>query len=176
MIYCHRIKYVWLIPEPILKIRENPRVVISCEKGRANFGVQQLPLFNLLEPEELDWRVCLSWLEGKRWLDTRVPKNFHSSKHSWGNGLKDAIWRGDKILLEMVLKIPSKNVCWKLGEWTSEWYPYLECIWVVSGDWICMSNGMASVSGAYPSCNYTWIWMNNKMTFMYGVYLYCIWV
>ena len=41
--------------------------------GRANFGVQQLPLFNLLEPEELDWKVCLSQLEGKRRLDTRVP-------------------------------------------------------------------------------------------------------
>ena len=24
---------------------------------RENFGVQQLPLFNLLEPEELDWRI-----------------------------------------------------------------------------------------------------------------------
>ena len=46
--------------------------------GRENFGVQQLPLFNLLEPEELDWQVCLSWLEGKRRLDTRVPGNLHS--------------------------------------------------------------------------------------------------
>ena len=46
--------------------------------GRANFGVQQLPLFNLLEPEELDWQVCLSRLEGKRRLDTRVPGNLHS--------------------------------------------------------------------------------------------------
>ena len=61
--------------------------------GRANFGVQQFPMFNLLEPEELDWQVCLSWLEGKRGLDTRVPVNLHSSKYSWGNGLKDAIWR-----------------------------------------------------------------------------------
>ena len=63
------------------------------EYGRENFGVQQFPLFNLLEPEELDWEVCLSWLEGKRGLDTRVPVNLHSSKYSWGYGLKDAIWR-----------------------------------------------------------------------------------
>ena len=47
-------------------------------KERANFGVQQLPLFNLLEPVELDWQVCLSHLEGKRRLDTRVPGNLHS--------------------------------------------------------------------------------------------------
>ena len=30
------------------------------EYGRANFGVQQLPLFNLLRPEDVDWLVCLS--------------------------------------------------------------------------------------------------------------------
>ena len=28
--------------------------------GRANFGVQQLPLFNLLRPEDADWLTCLS--------------------------------------------------------------------------------------------------------------------
>ena len=28
--------------------------------GRANFGVQQLPLFNLLRPEDVDWLSCLS--------------------------------------------------------------------------------------------------------------------
>ena len=49
---------------------------------RENFGVQQLPLFNLLEPEELDWHVCLSRLEGKRGLDTKVPINLHSLKYS----------------------------------------------------------------------------------------------
>ena len=27
---------------------------------RENFGVQQLPLFNLLKSEDLDWLVCLS--------------------------------------------------------------------------------------------------------------------
>ena len=27
----------------------------SLRNERANFGVQQLPLFNLLTPEELDW-------------------------------------------------------------------------------------------------------------------------
>ena len=30
------------------------------EYGRANFGVQQLPLFNLLRPEDADWLTCLS--------------------------------------------------------------------------------------------------------------------
>ena len=30
------------------------------EYGRANFGVQQLPLFNLLRPEDADWLACLS--------------------------------------------------------------------------------------------------------------------
>ena len=36
------------------------------KKERANFGVQQLSLFNLLAPEELDWQAFLSRLEGKR--------------------------------------------------------------------------------------------------------------
>ena len=67
---------------------------------RANFGVQQLPLFNLLEPEELDWKVYLSRLEGKWRLDTRVPKKFALGdvmvegmglKMPFGDGLKDAI-------------------------------------------------------------------------------------
>ena len=48
------------------------------KSARANFGVQQLPLFNLLGPEELDWQVFHSRLEGKRRLDTRVPKKLHS--------------------------------------------------------------------------------------------------
>ena len=68
--------------------------MISCgKKRRANFGVQQLPLFNLLEPEELDLQVCLSQLEGKRRLDTRVPKKFAlGDVMVEGMGLKDAIW------------------------------------------------------------------------------------
>ena len=89
---------------------------------RENFGVQQLPLFNLLEPEKLDWQVCLSRLEGKRRLDTRVPINLRSSRHGCGNGLKDAIWgwwnldgdglrdaiwRGDRISSGMGLNMPS---------------------------------------------------------------------
>ena len=75
--------------------------MISCGKERANFGVQQLPLFNLLEPEELDWQVFRSRLEGKRRLDTRVPKKFAlvdvmvegmGLQMPFGDGLKDAIW------------------------------------------------------------------------------------
>ena len=67
---------------------------------RAYFGVQQLPLFNLLEPEELDWQVFLSRLDGKRRLDTRVPRKFALGnvmvegmglKMPFGDGLKDAI-------------------------------------------------------------------------------------
>ena len=85
--------------------------------GRENFGVQQLPLFNLLTPEELDWQVCLSRLEGKRRLDTRVPKKFALDdvmvegmglKMPFGDGLRDAIWRCDR---GMVLEMPSGN-CW----------------------------------------------------------------
>ena len=63
------------------------------EYGRENFGVQQLPLFNLLEPEELDWQVCLSRLEGKRRLDTKVPRKFALVDVMVEvNGLTDAIW------------------------------------------------------------------------------------
>ena len=36
------------------------------EYGRANFGVQQLPLFNFLRPEDIDWLSSLSWSEGGR--------------------------------------------------------------------------------------------------------------
>ena len=46
--------------------------------GRVNFGVQQLPLFNLLKPEDIDWLSGLSWSEGGRWLNTRVPRNLRS--------------------------------------------------------------------------------------------------
>ena len=63
------------------------------KNARANFGVQQLPLFNLLGPEELDWQVCLSRLEGKRRLDTNVPRKFALVDVTVEvNGLKDAIW------------------------------------------------------------------------------------
>ena len=48
------------------------------EYGRANFGVQQLPLFNLLRSEDVDWLACLSWSEGGRWLNIKVPRNLHS--------------------------------------------------------------------------------------------------
>ena len=62
------------------------------KNARANFGVQQLPLFNLLEPEELDWQVCLSRLEGKRRLDTKVPRKFALGDMMVDvNGLRDAI-------------------------------------------------------------------------------------
>ena len=40
------------------------------EDVRANLRVQQLPLFNLLQPEELDWRNRHSWSEGGRGLNT----------------------------------------------------------------------------------------------------------
>ena len=60
-------------------MRENLRIQgDSLRNERENFGVQQLPLFKLLEPEELDWRILHSWPGGERWLNTRVPKNFHS--------------------------------------------------------------------------------------------------
>ena len=39
---------------------------------RANFGVWQLPLFNLLVLEGLDWYACLSWPGSRRWLNTWV--------------------------------------------------------------------------------------------------------
>ena len=35
-------------------------LAILEEYGRENFGVQQLPLFNLLRPEDADWLTCLS--------------------------------------------------------------------------------------------------------------------
>ena len=67
-----------------------------------------------------------------------MPVNLHSSNCSLGNGLKDAIWRCDRILSEMGLKMPSGGVkevllemglkdaiqecllnCYVVGEWTS---------------------------------------------------------
>ena len=47
----------------------NPRKVMT---RRENFGVWQLPLFNILVSEGLDWHACLSWPGGRRWLNTRV--------------------------------------------------------------------------------------------------------
>ena len=66
-------------------------------------GVQQLPLFNLLEPEELDWQVCLSRLEGKRRLDTRVPKKF-----ALGDVMVEGM--GLQMPLVMGLEMPSRDV------------------------------------------------------------------
>ena len=45
----------------------------NYEKGRANFGVQKLPLFNILEPE---YRNCgsFSGIRGGRGLNTDVSK------------------------------------------------------------------------------------------------------
>ena len=39
---------------------EDDSCQVLKEYGRANFGVQQLPLFNLLRPEDVDWLSCLS--------------------------------------------------------------------------------------------------------------------
>ena len=82
-------------------------------KGRENFGVQQLPLFNLLKPEKLDWLVRHSWLEGEIWLITKVPRNLPSHEVTLTgdirNGLIDSIWRVDKESLEMGLKMPSRK-------------------------------------------------------------------
>ena len=50
----------------------------ALKNERENFGLQQLPLFKLLTPEEWDWQACHSWLEGGRWLNTKVPRNLHS--------------------------------------------------------------------------------------------------
>ena len=46
--------------------------------------------------------------------------------------------------------------CRRSKEWASKWYPCLACVWTVSGDSVCMSKRMASVSGAYLSCNCIW--------------------
>ena len=55
----------------LILVLENPNVHVQAltlrilvrnalKNERVNFGVQQLPLFNLLKPNELDWRVCHS--------------------------------------------------------------------------------------------------------------------
>ena len=43
----------------LLSILEHLRTLEEYleKNGRENFGVQHLPLFNLLKPEELDWSV-----------------------------------------------------------------------------------------------------------------------
>ena len=48
------------------------------EMGVQILGYNSCPCSIFLNPEELDWQACLSWLEGKRRLDTRVPGNLHS--------------------------------------------------------------------------------------------------
>ena len=100
--------------------------VMLLRNERANFGVQQLPLLNLLIPEELDWRVCHSWLEGERWLNTRVPRNLHSKV----NGLIDAIWR-------------SVGKCWKKYQHKSS------CWFILKLDVLAISSG-AILIWLYP--------------------------
>ena len=46
--------------------------------------------------------------------------------------------------------------CGRSEEWVLKWYLCLECIWTVSGYWVCMSERMASVYEAYQSCNDIW--------------------
>ena len=73
---------------------------------RESFGVQQLPLFNLLKFEELDWRIRHSWLEGGRWLNTRVPRNFHSMIWRFiaqGMGLKMLLYPKTFPLISLVI-------------------------------------------------------------------------
>ena len=82
----------WNLIEAKLRVQDE-----SLRNGSENFGVQQLPLFNLLKPEDVDWLICLSWFEGGRWLNTRVPRNLHSHEviliGDIRNGLTDAIWK-----------------------------------------------------------------------------------
>ena len=91
---------VSLFDQP-LRILEYFRSLVRnvLRKERECFGVQKLPLFNLLKPEELDWLVRHSWLEDRRWLNTQVPKNLHSPMQEvtllvyyTGNGLKYDVW------------------------------------------------------------------------------------
>ena len=51
--------FVWSILSQLEQLRTSKSMFL-CKNGRANFGVQQLPLFNLFKPEDLDWLVCLS--------------------------------------------------------------------------------------------------------------------
>ena len=48
--------------DQFLRNLEQMKTLGECleENGRANFGVQQLSLFNLLEPEELEMHVLHS--------------------------------------------------------------------------------------------------------------------
>lgn len=58
-----------------MQMRPSQMVVWKCEEnGRENFGVQQLPLFNLLEPEYGNC-ICFSGIQGGRGLNTNVSKN-----------------------------------------------------------------------------------------------------
>ena len=48
------------------------RIIVrnALRNERENFGVQELPLFNLLKSDGLDWQVRHSWSEGRRGLNT----------------------------------------------------------------------------------------------------------
>ena len=51
-------------------------------------------------------------------MNTRVPRKFALEGvlvDYVGNELKNSIWRGDKILLEMGLKMPSRNDYWTVS-------------------------------------------------------------
>ena len=74
----------WSKPNPILSPRDLVRKFLISE--RENFGVQQLPLVNLLKPEELDWQVLPFVTRRWKMIDTRVPRNLHSAvrrKKEW---------------------------------------------------------------------------------------------
>ena len=106
---------------PLSKLE--PFVDDSCQNfedyGRANFGVKQLPLFNLLKPEDLDWLVCLLLSEGGRWLNTRVPRNLHSHEvilmvDDVENGLTNSIWRKWQKIVGDSLKYVIQKI-WRGG-------------------------------------------------------------
>ena len=82
---------------------------------------QKLPLYSQ-NPKNDHFALLVIWssflwncdpnCEGKRRLDTRVPLNLHSSKYGCENGLRDAIWRCDRILSGDGLRDSIWNVCW----------------------------------------------------------------
>ena len=82
----YKSKFLWENPNPnyrsLLRRRAHlidswvvlntwaPWINLSLKNGRENFGVKQIPLFNLLKHEELDWHDLNLWLKGRRWLNT----------------------------------------------------------------------------------------------------------
>ena len=75
------LEYSWAIVN-LVTIRR-PLEAYCLENVRENFGVQQLPLFNLLKPEELDWYSRQSWSEGGRRLNNKTQKFALTSVHCW---------------------------------------------------------------------------------------------